>query len=327
MTMDRRQFVNLGFAAMAAARSPLVQPDSKPSGFSLEILFKGQFVYITEGRELYVSCLKNEEGHPRHSALVFVNQAALDSSRQIPAPDDQVGEGDNVWKGWNLKGQIRLLRLDSRRLRLLGAGTPARGKARAVPWPVPVNDDAKWNDHAYIPQLATISPGCSVKQKWRDECESSWQLEAAKLRPRKPCTPADVVGVWLWRDQGGAPTHLSAVTDLVSYPPFAFPRSTRLTLRIGEISVPLIVNGRVELPVVCAPARTNPPSRVAYTSTTKMAHFEKIYRVLNAPKKASMHYFAASEPVGSVQGTHCNIVFSTRDDDVFCPGGEPPPLP
>jgi hypothetical protein len=40
-----------------------------------------------------------------------------------------------------------------------------------------------------------------------------------------------------------------------------------------------------------------------------------------------MEFVTTSADPGTVQGTKCNIVFNTLDDDIFCPGGEPPPIP
>jgi hypothetical protein len=326
--INRREFVTTGLAAIAATGSDRalgfasVQP-----AFSLELLFKGQFIYITEKGSLYAACLKNDDRTLTHHGLVYVPQDALDTSRAVPPSVDQVGDGAKSWKGWHLEGQVQLEILNSRRLRLPPSGSSGTLPRTSVPWPVPLDDDTKWNDRIYIPQLAQISPRCAVKRNWRAECHSYWMLDAAKLRPRKPCKPADVVSVWVWKNKGSQPTHLSAVTDLVSYPLFTFGVETKLALRIGKIIIPIIVRGRVEIPVLCAPSRTNPPSRAAYTSMMRIGHFESVYRILDGANYATMHYFAASEAEGNVKGTPCNPVFSARDDDIFCPGGEPPPVP
>jgi hypothetical protein len=327
MTMDRREFVTTSLAAITAAVSPLAQSRGGDSGSFVELFFKGQFVYITEGRELYIAALKETPGHPPHNALVYVQQNAIDPSRTLPAPDDQVGDGPTAWKGWKLTGEITLVGSGGSRVRLRQPAAVAPGSRRRAPWPTPVNSDAAWNDHAYIPQLASIVPGCKVKDRWRDECRGYCRLDASKLRPRKPCTPADVVGVWAWRTASGELTHTSAVTDLVSYPILALPPGAKLTLRVGERSVPIVVNGASPLAFLCAPGRSNPPARQPYGVSTKRPHFSNVYRVLEPATFPEMEYLTQSASPGSVQGTVCYPPYSAKDDDIFCPGGEPPPRP
>ena len=331
MTMDRREFVTTGLGAIAAAATPLAQTKQGDALASIEIFFKGQFVYIREGRELYVSVLKPKDGHP-HNGYIFLKISSLDRSRTVPKPDKEVADGNDSWYGWNFAGQVTLLRGD-RRVRL--ARPLARTSARAgkVPWPVPVNDDAKWNDHAYIPQLEAITPGCSVKDKWRDECLGRWALDESKLRPRKPCTPADAVAVWGWRDQKGDLTHISAVTDLVSYPILTFPRETKLTLRMERedrsvLQIPMVADGAAPIAALCAPPRDpNKSRRVPYTAAYKSSDFENVYRILEPTSYPEMVYVTQSADPSKVEGTDCFPPYRVLDDDIFCPGGEPPPRP
>jgi hypothetical protein len=325
MSLDRRDFLKTTLGAIAVSAMDLdARPAGQPAPHVLDVYYKGQFVHITDKNELYLCCLKDGEGHPPHLAKLYVPVPALDEG--APAGDDSVPG----WRGWDLRDRIVLTERDGRPLPPEALAAPSRSRAAAtpkVPWPEPVNDAAKWNDRAFVPQLADISPGCTLKANWRDECKSIvGPLRRDALRIHKPCKSADATAVWVWRASSTA-VHLSAATDLVSYPLFRWPTVRPLTLNVGDARVPLRVSGPVQIAAICAPELGSPPARKAYGAGYEIAHFHNVYRVveLNAARPARMFYAMQSAEPGTVEGTVCLQPFLVRDDDIFCPGGEPPP--
>jgi hypothetical protein len=337
MTMDRREFVTTGLAAVAAAATPLAQAKRPGATFTLEIFFKGQFAYITEGRELYVSRLKPAYGH-EHNGYIFFRLSALDPNRRragkplaIPDPDEKVPDEGGEWYGYQLEGEITLLQ-DGRPLPAPSreASASARGAI-----PNPLDADGAWNDHAYLPQLATIAPRCEVKSDWRDECLGYFNLAASKLKPRKPCKREDIVAVWGWRNAQQQLTHISAVTDLVSYPLFQLSRGTQLTVRIAPFkgsnravrNIPIRIDQNTRIAALSAPPKPPQPARKPYTAGYKATDFDNIYRILKPTSFPAMEYVTQSADPASVTPTDCEKPYEAFDDDIFCPGGEPPPRP
>lgn len=324
--MDRRDFLKTTLSAIAASSVAL---DAHQGGggptIQLQMYCKGQFLHITENGKLYLACLTNTADHPSHLARIYVPVAALGES--APPGFEDVTE----WRGYPLKGNIVLTSEDGSPLPQTPPATKSSAKANDErPFPDPPENDAEWNYREFVPQLARISPGCKLKSAWRGECESIFgPLQRNQLRIHKPCKKEDTVAVFVWRGPDNKPVRVCAASDLVSYPYFLSRAIRAVRLNIGkEIRVPLRLTGDpVYVAQICAPERRDPPARTAYATGKEVEHFQNIYRVvdLRNAKKARMYYLGQSVTPTQIHETTCLKPFGTKDDDIFCPGGEPPP--
>jgi hypothetical protein len=335
MSIDRRDFLRAGLAAVAASslacdRSGEQQAKSKANGPLLSIVFKGQFLYITYNNQFQVCTLKPMEKGLGHASMIFLRRSALVGT---PPPGDDIPAGDvkadvaQAWRGWPLTGNVSLRRVNGQPL-----PTPVTtSDATDGIWPEPVNDDEKWNSRPFIPQLGKIARGSKLKPTWRDECDAVFPLNSAKLRPRKPCKAAEAKAIWIWPRDGQQIPHVKAATDLVSYPSMAFPAGEELELTTGDIRIKFAMHDSETIAALCAPPRRLTATDPVYAEGDEIVHFRHVFRVLldkdgNECPASGMYYLGQSTGE-KVEGSPCLEPYSKRDDDIFCPGGEPDPGP
>jgi hypothetical protein len=329
--MDRRDFIKTTLGAIAASGVPLAGATRQGDVPRIQLQFycKGQFLHITDKGQFYLACLKNtQSSHPAHIARVYVPSANIDD-RTTADFNDVAG-----WRGFRLSGNIVLTGEDGSPLpQDRPSNRPPRTGNDERPFPDPPGDDKEWNYPEFVPQLAKISPGCKLKTAWRDECESVFgPLDRGHLTIHKPCKKEDTVAVFVWRDENNnKPVRICAATDLVSYPYFVATTVRTVLLNIGTRKVPLhLPEGKastVQIAQICAPERGKKPARTKYVAGMEVYHFQQVYRVIDLgnAKKGKMFYFTQSTAPTPQHGTKCLKPFEVKDDDIFCPGGEPPP--